>query len=210
MRAIGKKSLSSVLALAVNVGWHLARIVVAVGLILLVIAPFVDPPRIEVQFAAPVAFALAPNEHRVTSSTLDVENVRIDDAEGTLYFSPRSSSVVVAGAIGLIAFAALSAWILGNLKGVFGTLRAGRPFVPANATRIRRVGWGLISLEAVQAVMTYASSHSVMTQFTAEGMRFHPRVDVDPMVVIGALIVFVIAEVFREGSRLDEEQSLTV
>ena len=82
--------------------------------------------------------------------------------------------------------------------------------MPANATRIRRVGGGLLALEVVRAVMAYASSYGVMTRFAAEGLRFHSRVDFDLIAIIAALILFVIAEVFREGTRLDEEQSLTV
>ena len=210
MNAMGRHSLASVLATVITVAWHLARILLAVGVVLLVVAPFVDPPRIEIQFAAPVAFTLSPNEYRVTSPTMDAKNVRLGDAEGSLYFSPRSPGVVIAGAIAMVAFAALSVWMLGNLKGVFASLRARRPFVPANATRIRRVGGGLLALEVVRAVMAYASSYGVMTRFAAEGLRFHSRVDFDLIAIIAALILFVIAEVFREGTRLDEEQSLTV
>ena len=127
MNAMGRHSLASVLAIVITVAWHLARILLAVGVVLLVVAPFVDPPRIEIQFAAPVAFTLSPNEYRVTSPTMDAKNVRLGDAEGSLYFSPRSPGVVIAGAIAMVAFAALSMWMLGNLKGVFATLRAGGP-----------------------------------------------------------------------------------
>ena len=58
MNAMGRHSLASVLATVITVAWHLARILLAVGVVLLVVAPFVDPPRIEIQFAAPVAFTL--------------------------------------------------------------------------------------------------------------------------------------------------------
>ena len=47
-------------------------------------------------------------------------------------------------ALGAMAWLALLFWILVQLRGVFRTLRAGRPFVPANAGRIRRIGYGII------------------------------------------------------------------
>ena len=44
----------------------------------------------------------------------------------------------------------------------------------------------------------------------AEGLRFDARPDFSIMAVFYGLIILVIAEVFRAGTRLDEEQSLTV
>ena len=49
-----------------------------------------------------------------------------------------------------------------------------------------------------------------MTNFAAEGLRFEARPDFNVVAVICGLIILVIAEVFREGTRLDEEQSLTI
>jgi DUF2975 family protein len=210
MKAMGQGSLSSVLAVVVNIGWGLALILTVVGMLLLALSPFVDPPNIEVDLKAPVAFTLDPESHRVTAGGAGVEFARIEDAQGSLHLSPRDSGVVAGGAIAMIAFGALGAWILGNLRGVFGTLRAGRPFVPANATRIRRIGWGLLSLEVARIAYVYLLSYGVVTRFAAEGLRFHTRIEFDVVAIITTLIVFVIAEVFREGARLDEDQSLTV
>ena len=210
MKAIGQRSLASILAVLVTIAWHLARIVFAIGVVILAVAPFVDPPNIEIQFAAPVAFTLDSSSHTVTSMVGDAERLRLDDTEGSLYFSPRSSRVVAFGALLMIAWAGLCVWMLGNLQGLFATLRNGRPFVPANATRIRRIAWGVIWLEITGTIASYATSYGVMTRFEAVGLRFHTRADFDVTAIIAALILFVIAEVFREGARLDEEQSLTV
>ncbi len=208
MKAMGRGSLSSVLGVIVNIGWSLAWIVLAVGLLILLLAPFVDPPRVEFDFKIPVAFTLDPQTHRVTADT--VTRAELTDGQGTIHFLPRDTTTVALGAAGMMAFAVVSLWILGNLKGVFGTLRQGRPFVPANAVRIRRIAWGIIGLQIAGSVLVYVSSYTAIRAFDAEGLTLHPRIEFDPIAVIAALIMFVIAEVFREGSRLDEEQSLTV
>jgi hypothetical protein len=197
-----------VLSVIVNLGWSLALIVLAIGLLILVLAPFVDPPRIQFDFKVPVAFTLDPATHRITAQS--VTRAELTDAQGTIHFLPRDTRTIAFGAMGMIAFAAVSLWILGNLKGVFGTLRQGRPFVPANAVRIRRVAWGILALQLAGSLIVYASSYSAITGFETEGLTLHPLIDFDPIGIITALILFVIAEVFREGSRLDEEQSLTV
>jgi len=49
-----------------------------------------------------------------------------------------------------------------------------------------------------------------MTHFTADGLRFQARPDLNLVTIICGMIVLVIAEVFSVGARLDEDQSLTI
>jgi hypothetical protein len=49
-----------------------------------------------------------------------------------------------------------------------------------------------------------------MTHFQANGLRFSAHSEFNVFAIINGLIILVIAEVFRAGTRLDEEQSLTV
>jgi len=56
----------------------------------------------------------------------------------------------------------------------------------------------------------YLENSYAATHFTAEGLRFTARPDLSLAAVIEGLIILVIAEVFRAGTRLDEDQSLTV
>ena len=139
-----------------------------------------------------------------------LEHVHIEDARGSLRFSPRSRSAVAAGALGLIAVLALVLWIIGQLRDVVRTLRDGEPFVAANARRIRRIGWAVIFGELARAGFTYVGTSYAMASVSADGLRFYPRSDLGVLPILYGLIILVIAEVFRIGTRLDEEQSLTV
>ena len=105
---------------------------------------------------------------------------------------------------------ALALWVLGNLRAVFRTLRDGRPFVRANATRIRTIAWLFIIGELARAAMVFFQNYYAMTHFSADGLRFDAPLDLNFTAIIDGLIILVIAEVFRAGTRLDEEQSLTV
>ena len=49
-----------------------------------------------------------------------------------------------------------------------------------------------------------------MTHFSADGLRFYASPDINVLAIISGLIILVIAEVFSAGTRLDDEQSLTV
>lgn len=207
---MNKGSLSSVVTTLIDVGWYGALILLGLSACLLVIAPWVDPPRFEVEFAVPVAFGLDADTHFVTATPAGVENVRLDEARGSLKFSPSSHVLVAGAAIVLMAFFTLVVWALGQLRALFRTLRAGTPFVAANATRIRRIGYAVIAGEVVRATLVYAGMRYAMTHFSIQGVRFEARPDLNIVAIICGLIILVIAGVFTEGTRLDEEQSLTV
>jgi hypothetical protein len=89
-------------------------------------------------------------------------------------------------------------------------VRDGKPFAPSNATHVRRIAWVLIIGEVVRATIVYLENSYAATHFTAEGLRFTARPDLSIAAIVEGLIILVIAEVFRVGTRLDEEQSLTV
>ena len=144
MKVMGKSSLSAFVMALINIGWYGTMILLALSVCLLAIAPWVDPPRVEVGLAAPAAFAIEPRTHPVTASPSGVENVHLEDGRGSLRFSPRSRVVVAGIAAVIIAALALTMWMLGELRAVFRTLRAGQPFVAANAVRIRRIAYAVL------------------------------------------------------------------
>lgn len=210
MKVMGKASLSSFVTALINIGWYGAMILLGLSVCLLAITPWVDPPRVEVGFAVPAAFRIEPETHRVTASPFGVENVHLENTQGSLRFSPRSRVAVAGTVVVLIAVLALIMWVLGQLRAVFRTLSAGKPFVAANATRIRRIGYAVIFGEIVRATLAYVGTRYATTYFSIQGVRFEARADLNVVAIICGLIILVIAEVFREGTRLDEEQSLTV
>lgn len=162
MKVMGKGSLSSFIAALIDIGWYGALVLLMLAMCLLLIAPWVNPPRVHVGFAAPAAFSLEPDTHHVTASPSRVEQVRLEGARASLMFSPRSSAMVAGGAVFLIAALGLVLWVLGQLRAVFRTLRDGRPFVADNATRLRRIGYAVILSEVVQSgadVLRHALRH---------------------------------------------------
>lgn len=110
---------------------------------------------------------------------------------------------VLAG--GLLA-AGLSTWavlvIVARLRRIFMTLMAGDPFHPDNVRRLRVIGLMLAALELMR-YLVWALGAAL------------PGVDkVEPRLSLTAwfsvLVVFVLAEVFREGARLRREAELTI
>jgi hypothetical protein len=84
------------------------------------------------------------------------------------------------------------------------------PFVPANATRIRWIAFAVIVGEFARAAIIYSTNSYATTHFSASGLRFDSRPDLNVVTIVHGLIILAIAEVFRTGTRLDEDQSLTI
>lgn len=109
-------------------------------------------------------------------------------------------------AVGLAAFAVYCAGVLvivGCLRRIFATLTAGDPFHPDNVARLRLIGLILAALELGRYAL-WAIGAWVLPGVT----------DVEPNFSLTAwfsvLVVFVLAEVFREGARLRREAELTI
>lgn len=108
--------------------------------------------------------------------------------------------------------AALAAWallsggwmvIVERLRRIFATLTAGDPFHPDNVRRLRVVGLVLAALEIGHYIF------SALAHWLAPDAKM-----IDSSFSLSAwfpvLVVFVLAEVFREGARLRREAELTI
>lgn len=95
--------------------------------------------------------------------------------------------------------------IVEKLRRVFATLTIGEPFQPDNIRRLRTIGFTLAGLE----LLAYAGRIAV---YYMADVRLAPRPDYWPNFTawFAVLVVFVLAEVFREGARLRQEADLTI
>jgi hypothetical protein len=93
--------------------------------------------------------------------------------------------------------------IVHRLRRIFSTLSGGDPFHPDNVARLRLVGVLLAGLELMRYLVWAGSLWLV------QGLdRTGPSISLSGWFSI--LVVFVLAEVFREGARLRREAELTI
>jgi hypothetical protein len=100
------------------------------------------------------------------------------------------------------AYVGVLVLVLGRLRRIFATLTIGDPFHPLNVNRLRAIGAGLAGLEALNIV-----ARIVIYSAAPSASRGIP---LDPAAWFSVLVVFVLAEVFREGARLRREAELTI
>jgi hypothetical protein len=124
---------------------------------------------------------------------------------------PISDAVESVNRNGPLFASALGAWtlmmggwmlIVERLRRIFGTLTAGDPFHPDNVLRLRMIGLILGGLE-IGRYIYMGLSHWLAPSKEGE-------VSFTLTTWFSVLVVFVLAEVFREGARLRREAELTI
>jgi hypothetical protein len=142
----------------------------------------------------------------VISAFIPIENVDVtvsDDAGGKAMPLTRTLIVFALGC--LTAYFGSFLLIMGHLRKIFRTLTIGDPFQPANVRRLRWIGLILAVVTGgvwlVQGMVASRLAPGIMDP-QGLGELLTP--------IFSVLVVFVLAEVFREGARLRRESELTI
>lgn len=183
MRALGPGSLTSLLKILIDV-----TVVVLWGLLVL---------------ASLVTLAL------MAAGLFRVTGIGPEMPDAFLRF--LQLDIVIALPLGVAAILAML-FIADRLRRILVTLIEGDPFVPENAGHLRAIAIAI----AVYQIIRYGAHGIIALMFTVFGRPVESGVSIQPQfgLNIGAWIaviaLLVLAEVFREGTRLRDEQKLTI
>jgi hypothetical protein len=212
VRATGKQFMASFLAALLGVMWWLMAVsFVVLGFMLLDSPNLAEAPS-NAALRLPVTFALEASH--VAAPLLDVAGAEVR-AQGALRMPVVTKPVILAAGLAFaMAMLAIVWYGTSQLRAVLLSVRDHRPFSADNAVRIRRVAYTVIACELLRAGGAFAANSYVAKYFVAEGVRFVSTIGTTvgpsvPILVCG-LIILVLAEVFRAGTRLEEDQSLTI
>ena len=125
---------------------------------------------------------------------------------GQVWVSPFSNAILIALLIGVETYIVCLVVVLNRIRRIVDTLIMGDPFRPENVGRLRWIGTGLIVLEIATDGLRWLVAHLPQSHPT-------PRAGeswFNPTAWFAVLVVFVLAEVFREGARLRQEAELTI
>jgi len=117
---------------------------------------------------------------------------------------PLLMGLRVVAALGLVVVP-LNAIVLKRLLAIVDTVRAGDPFVSGNADRLRAIAWAALGLQVLQLVIG-----SIAKAVSGPGQ---PLSDASAFSITGwlaVLLLFVLARVFAEGSRMRADLEGTV
>lgn len=119
------------------------------------------------------------------------------------------------------AIANLSAWgcvllVLVNLRRAFANIAAGTPFPRDNVRRIRVAGWAILGFAAIQIMIAAGMAAYMRATTTIAGrppsfpLGLWFAIDFPLGTIVAGLAVIILAELFRAGADLQDDQALTV
>jgi hypothetical protein len=139
---------------------------------------------------------------------LVMPNERLIMAAFKLSPSPDADRLItglrVIASLGL-AVIALNYIVLERLRAIVATVRAGDPFVAANATRLQAIAWTLLALQLLSIVIA-AIGKAVSS--AAHPVHLDAGFSVNGWLAV--LLTFLLARVFAEGALMREDLEGTV
>ncbi|MEM5518441.1 DUF2975 domain-containing protein [Henriciella sp. AS95] len=111
----------------------------------------------------------------------------------------------VAGLAGLVVFAPGIIYVCMQLKAILNTLADGDPFVPDNGPRLTRIAVAIGAVELGRYVTVI-----LLNAFVDLGSDQPVRLSINLAAWAAVVALFILAQVFREGSRLREEEKMTI
>ncbi len=122
--------------------------------------------------------------------------------------SPEADQLIMGlraiAAVGLVAIP-LNYAVLKRLLAIVETVRAGDPFVAANASRLQAIAWALLALQLLSLVIG-AIAKTVSTP--AHPLHLDAGFSINGWLAV--FLTFLLARVFAEGTRMREDLDGTV
>jgi hypothetical protein len=130
-------------------------------------------------------------------------------------YRPSSRAFVFVTAVASFSWWACALLVLLNLRRAFTNIAAGTPFPRDNIRRIRVVGWAILGMAAVELLIDAGMLAYMRATTTVAGQppvipTAMLMVDFPLGTILAGLAVVILAEIFRAGADLQDDQALTV
>lgn len=119
----------------------------------------------------------------LSGTPISIGAIKIDDHDITL-------QELSAGLLGALVVVVAVIFVCLELRKILATLTAGDPFVPENAVRLTRI------------------AIAIVVGLVVDGTRIQLSFDLIAWASVAAL--FILSQVFREGTRLRDEEKMTI
>lgn len=140
------------------------------------------------------------------SALLFRERVAAELAKSAVAVSPVAFGVAVGTLLLLIAgMAALAYLFLRHMRRIVDSVGEGDPFAPVNGDRLRAMGWLTL---AIQVIGIPCGALALWIGHVTEGEDMDFGISIGGLLL--ALVLFILARVFRRGAEMREELEGTV
>ena len=131
----------------------------------------------------------------LSGNPISIGAIKVDDHD-------ISVPELVAGLTGVLVVVCAVVFVCLELRKILATLADGDPFVPDNAVRLTRIAIAI----AITQLMRYLIA--IFMGLVVQGANVELSVDLIAWASVAAL--FILSQVFREGTRLRDEEKMTI
>lgn len=139
-------------------------------------------------------------------------SLKMDEAEGSLRVPIASAPLWfrLTAYLGLAVIYVLFLRFLFHLRELFRRVRAGAPFDERNATTLHWLGLLLILIDTLGSAYSYGLSQLVLRAMSTPSIPVTSSFSMSGTAIVVGLVLLALAEIFRRGAVLEEEQAHVV
>ena len=136
--------------------------------------------------------------------------VKLTNGEGRLHIENFNQSFIYMRIFAAFIDSFLYLLILFFIRKIFKNLTKNQYFITENGVLIRKIGFSIITLAILPAIIHYLTDAMVANSIQIEGVILKNDFDLDLQTILLGVLIFVISIVFLRGIELKKDQELTI
>ena len=205
MKTLGNKSLAAALSRVINIFWWLEwagfTIIMALGFALAI-------EKRAFTIDIPITYS-AITLKQISSANKDFPSGLLNSTNGNLNLNIHATwQNILLLQTGLSILCAAAILITYQLRCIFASFRQTLPFQGSNITRIRNIAFILIALTVVQWLFVIIVNQVLFSNLIWEQVQLTYHFNFSALIT--GLILIVVAEIFKLGVSLENENKLTI
>ncbi len=160
--------------------------------------------------STPMEFSV-PEQGTATFNSNQVVPVKIVGGRGLVQINrPVPNVLLIPFFILNFIFFGLILWIVYSLRKIVQSVRQKNPFTSTNGKRLRIIAFSMVGIELIRGLADLTKMLYLEPRLHFETILIRSDISISLRVIIAGLVILVIAEAFRIGAEITEEQELTV
>ena len=160
--------------------------------------------------STPMEFSV-PEQGTATFNSNQVVPVKIVGGRGVVQINrPVPNVLLIPFFILNFIFFGLILWFVYSLRKIVQSVRQKNPFTSTNGKRLRIIAFSMVGIELIKGLADLTKMLYLEPRLHFETILIRSDISISLRVIIAGLVILVIAEAFRIGAEITEEQELTV